>query len=163
MCYPWLHPYNANKLQPRSSPCVSAGYSTEHYAYWCLDQQTNRIFISHHVIFVEHSFSFPERLVQLDSLSQWALLDSPPCYSIHVVSTPTPSSAPASAPTAPVSNSLATTPQVSIFLSSPALPTPPPTPTPPSPPSHYIVTRSKNNIFKPNKKFCLTTTDAGQK
>ena len=58
MCYRWLRPYNTNKLQLRSRPFVFDVYSIEHNTYRCLDPQTNRIFISRHVIFVEHSFPF---------------------------------------------------------------------------------------------------------
>ncbi|KAI9162012.1 hypothetical protein LWI28_022900 [Acer negundo] len=58
LCYLWLRPYTSHKLQPRSRPCVFVGYSNEHNAYLCLDQSTSRVFVSRHVVFVEHNFPF---------------------------------------------------------------------------------------------------------
>ncbi|KAK1441497.1 hypothetical protein QVD17_07436 [Tagetes erecta] len=56
LCYPWLKPYATSKLQPHSQPCIFLGYSTSRSAYKCLDSQTNRLYHSRHVIFVEDIF-----------------------------------------------------------------------------------------------------------
>ncbi|BAB10876.1 polyprotein [Arabidopsis thaliana] len=58
LCYPWLRPYNTNKLEARSTMCVFLGYSLTQSAYLCLDIATNRIYTSRHVQFVESSFPF---------------------------------------------------------------------------------------------------------
>jgi Reverse transcriptase (RNA-dependent DNA polymerase)/GAG-pre-integrase domain len=57
-CYPYIRPYAANKLSPRSTPCVFLGYSIMYKGYKCLSLNTNKIYISRHVIFDEYSFSF---------------------------------------------------------------------------------------------------------
>jgi hypothetical protein len=58
LCYPWLRPYSAHKLDTRSKPCVFIGYSLTQSAYYCLDPSTSKIFISRHVKFVENVFPF---------------------------------------------------------------------------------------------------------
>ncbi|KAM1873468.1 hypothetical protein ACFX13_007300 [Malus domestica] len=57
-CFPYLRPYNNNKLQFRSTKCVFLGYSLNHQGYRCLDISTNRIFLSRHVVFDEGNFPF---------------------------------------------------------------------------------------------------------
>lgn len=57
-CYPHLRPYNAHKLDFRSTPCVFLGYSTSHHGYRCLDPSSDRIYIARHVRFNEHNFPF---------------------------------------------------------------------------------------------------------
>ena len=56
LCYPWLKPYATSKLQPHSQPCVFLGYSASKSAYKCFDLQTNRLYHSRHVNFVEDTF-----------------------------------------------------------------------------------------------------------
>lgn len=58
LCYPWLRPYNSTKLEPKSSPCVFIGYSLTQSAYFCLQPQTQRIYVSRHVRFDETIFPF---------------------------------------------------------------------------------------------------------
>ena len=58
-CLPWLRPYRTHKLQTRSTPCVFLGYSSTQSAYLCFDPSTNRLFVSRHVRFDEHTFPFP--------------------------------------------------------------------------------------------------------
>ena len=60
LCFPFIHPYNAHKLDYCSTQCVFLGYSSSHLVYHCLDLSSNRIFISHRVCFHEHQFSFLE-------------------------------------------------------------------------------------------------------
>ena len=61
-CWPNLHPYNTNKLQPRSLQCVFLGYSLRHKGYKCFHVSTGRLYISRDVIFQETTFPFFESL-----------------------------------------------------------------------------------------------------
>ena len=45
-CFPYLRPYNTNKLQFRSKKCVFLGYSLNHQGYRCLDISTGCIYLS---------------------------------------------------------------------------------------------------------------------
>ncbi|CAJ2653122.1 unnamed protein product [Trifolium pratense] len=58
LCFPWLRPYTTNKLENRSKPCIFLGYSNPHHAFLCLDPLSNRVYISRHVNFIEHSFPY---------------------------------------------------------------------------------------------------------
>jgi histone deacetylase 1/2 len=58
LCFPFLQPYNAHKLDYRYTPCVFLGYSSCHQGYRCLDFSSNRLYISYHVRFHENSFPF---------------------------------------------------------------------------------------------------------
>jgi len=60
LCFPFLRPYNAYKLDYRSTPCMFLGYSSCHLGYRCLDLSSDRIYISRHVRFHENSFPFIE-------------------------------------------------------------------------------------------------------
>lgn len=57
-CYPWLQPYNNNKLEPRFRLCVFNGYcpTTKHYR--CFDRESSKVFISRHLLFQEDLFPF---------------------------------------------------------------------------------------------------------
>ena len=56
--FSFLQPYNVHKLDYHSTPCVFLGYSSCHLGYRCLDLSSDRIYISRHVRFHEHSFPF---------------------------------------------------------------------------------------------------------
>lgn len=58
LCFPWLRPYTAHKLDDRSLPCVFIGYSITQSAYLCLHLSTVRIYTSRHVLFVESHFIY---------------------------------------------------------------------------------------------------------
>lgn len=58
LCFPWLRPYNKNKLEFCSRPCVFLGYSTNHLGYRCMDIDTGYVFLSRHVVFNEKVFPF---------------------------------------------------------------------------------------------------------
>jgi hypothetical protein len=55
-CYPNTTTTAPYKLSPRSTWCVFLGYSADNKGYRCLDLSINRLIISRHVIFDEHSF-----------------------------------------------------------------------------------------------------------
>jgi histone deacetylase 1/2 len=61
-CACWLHtrPYNSRKLEFRLVKCVFLGYSSTHKGYKCLHIPTNRIYISHDVVFDEQVFPFAD-------------------------------------------------------------------------------------------------------
>ncbi|KAK1416517.1 hypothetical protein QVD17_32308 [Tagetes erecta] len=61
-CYPWLRPYTTSKLQPRSTKCIFLGYSNSKSAYKCLDPNTNRLYHSRHVLFIDHKFPFQKSI-----------------------------------------------------------------------------------------------------
>ena len=58
LCFPFLRPYHAHKLDFRSSPCVVLGYSSSHLGYHCLYLASQRIYVSRHVRFHEDVFPF---------------------------------------------------------------------------------------------------------
>lgn len=62
LCFPLLRPYNANKLEPRSAPCIFLGYSLTQSAYLCLEPKTNRLYVSRHVRFDESKFPYHQLL-----------------------------------------------------------------------------------------------------
>lgn len=136
-CFPWLRPYSTHKLDNRSQPCIFVGYSLTQSAYLCLDLESNRLYTSRHTEFVENEFPFSK------SHSQPPL--SPPLELPHSHSIPLPPTVEYSSPT--------------------PLPTCPPSrqdPSPEAPSSsptrHHMTTRSRNNIHKPNPKYCLTSS-----
>jgi len=53
LCFPFLRPYNAHKLDFRSTPCVFLGYNSSHIGYRCLDLSSNHVYISRHIRFHE--------------------------------------------------------------------------------------------------------------
>jgi len=58
LCFPFLHPYHAQKLDFQSSPYVFLGYSSSHFGYCCLDLESHRIYVFCHVCFHENVFPF---------------------------------------------------------------------------------------------------------
>jgi hypothetical protein len=57
-CYPNLRPFNARKLEYRSTQCVFLGYSNIHKGFKCLDINSGRLYISRDAIFDETIFPF---------------------------------------------------------------------------------------------------------
>ena len=66
-CYPNLSASTAHKLAPRSVMCVFLGYLENHKGYRCFDPISNRVYISRHVVFDEHSFPFAEMTNSADA------------------------------------------------------------------------------------------------
>ena len=67
-CFPLLTPYNSNKLQPKTKPCIFLGYPPLSKGYICLDQSTNQIYTSRHVLFDESYFPKLISSITLDIL-----------------------------------------------------------------------------------------------
>ena len=63
-CFPFLRPYNQNKLQFRSAKCIFLSYSSKHKGYLCL-HSSGKIYVACDVLFneVESPFSngFPSK------------------------------------------------------------------------------------------------------
>ncbi|KAK2451888.1 myosin-16 [Trifolium repens] len=58
-CFPFLRPYNTQKLDFHSKECIFLGYSPSHKGYKCLDS-TSKFFISKDVVFNETRFPYYE-------------------------------------------------------------------------------------------------------
>jgi hypothetical protein len=58
LCYPNTSATTTHKLSPRSVPCAFLGYPSSHKGYRCLNLVTQKLIISHHVIFDETVFPF---------------------------------------------------------------------------------------------------------
>ncbi|KAJ9554025.1 hypothetical protein OSB04_018070 [Centaurea solstitialis] len=58
--YPYLRDYAANKLSPRSLPCIFIGYCSQYKGYQCLEPTTSRIYVTRHAKFDEHLFPFTD-------------------------------------------------------------------------------------------------------
>ncbi|KAM1666313.1 hypothetical protein ACFX1X_045967 [Malus domestica] len=176
LCFPWLRPYNSNKLLPRSRPCLFLGYFSTQSAYLCLNLPSRRMFVSHHVRFDENTFPFSSRDSVIPSVpspdsTAWSAV-TPAVISIpaHIADVP-----PVPSHTSSQHAATQTPSEVSELCLSPA-PSPsatahPPSPhhliptsiiplPPPPPPNnfnhHPMTTRAKNNIFKP-KQLCTAT------
>lgn len=69
LCFPYIRPYTAHKLQPRSVTCVFIGYLLSQKGYKCLNLETNQVYISRHVVFDENNFPF-KNFISSDSSQQ---------------------------------------------------------------------------------------------
>jgi histone deacetylase 1/2 len=58
--WPNLRPYNARKLQYRSTRCVFLGYSNLHKGFKCLEPTTGRVYVSRDVVFDESVYPFAQ-------------------------------------------------------------------------------------------------------
>ncbi|KAI3507180.1 hypothetical protein L1887_22027 [Cichorium endivia] len=182
--YPYLRDYAANKLSPRSLPCVFLGYCSRYKGFKCLEPSTSRIYITRHARFDESCFPFngPTASTHAHLLSMTRFSDD---------SLPTPVSQPSSPPVVPVSVSPPSSPPCGLcdeVSGSPPVPPPattspasattpsvssPPSATPdapstfdsgfsspavepsPQPSGHPMMTRAKAGIFKPKHRADL--------
>ena len=60
--FPYLRPYNTNKLQFHSKQYVFLGYSLNHQGYRCLDSSTGHVYLPYHVIFYQSSLPFEKTI-----------------------------------------------------------------------------------------------------
>ena len=174
-CFPYLRPYNTNKLQFRSKQCVFLGYSLNHQGYHCLDQSTSHIYLSRHVIFDELSFPFQETTNTLFAETASPYFNSPleivtePLASIvspntTILPPDPPTQNPPNVPTTsitPTTNILITPP----IITEPTQPNTTPITNPiitktshPNTNHHPMVTRSRAGTSKPNPKYALNVT-----
>ncbi|PKU87466.1 Retrovirus-related Pol polyprotein from transposon TNT 1-94 [Dendrobium catenatum] len=155
LCYPWLRPYNTDKLSPRSQPCVFLGYSSQQKGYKCFNSSTNKILISHHVMFQEHIFPYmPTTDVSSSSL------DSQTTYISPLLTTPA-SISHTSAPIIPrtcQSHTPVTGHAPVPDLLPPSATAEPLSPDPPYALSHPMQTRAKSGIYKPKIIYGLSVT-----
>lgn len=56
--YPFLRPFNSNKLQPRSTQCIFMGFFIGYKGVICYEKQTGRLIVPRHVIHDEEVFPF---------------------------------------------------------------------------------------------------------
>ncbi|TYK18485.1 putative mitochondrial protein [Cucumis melo var. makuwa] len=87
-CFVLLHPREHTKLEPRARLYCFLGYGTEHKGFRCWDPLSNRLRISRHVTFWEHtkfsrlssfhtSFSSPQPFFTDTSIDLFPLSESP--------------------------------------------------------------------------------------
>ncbi|KAJ0850106.1 putative RNA-directed DNA polymerase [Helianthus annuus] len=151
-CFPYLRPYNRHKMDFRSTPCVFLGYSPLHHGYQCLDLDTERVYIAHHVRFNETHFPFQPKIPRPTTEP------TPPYYSTFpdipgtiptVETTLTADTTPTATPTpiATTTPTVATAPTVTPIelVSSP-------TSQPPSPPPHPRPSNLRQNP-KPTTRY----------
>nr|GEX76253.1 ribonuclease H-like domain-containing protein [Tanacetum cinerariifolium]GEX76257.1 ribonuclease H-like domain-containing protein [Tanacetum cinerariifolium]GEX76562.1 ribonuclease H-like domain-containing protein [Tanacetum cinerariifolium] len=167
LCYPYTFP--PHKLAPRTTPSIFLGYPYNHHGYRCLDLNTNKIIISHHVTFDETVFPFgsmtptrPPSYQFLDDNLDTSLI------ALRLLTTPTfrQQTSPQTTQQTTPQATPQTTPLTSLPTPSPlntTLPpnTSPPNTSPPPPPStsqHPMVTRSKVGIVKANPKYNFHVT-----
>lgn len=150
LCYPWLRPYTTNKLEPRSTPCVFLGYSLTQSAYLCFNPSTSRMFVSRHVQFVENQFPFLSLIAPQPSTVDnhepaWVPSVEPTHYRHEAEQALVPASTAADQSPEPIveeeEDHTTTTQQQD-----------------PQPAQHQMVTRSRNNIVKPNPRYCLSVS-----
>ena len=76
--FPFIRPYNKNKLAFHSTPCIYLGQSLTHCAYHCLDITTGRIYLARHAKFIESEFSYKSHFPTSHSvnISSWLQITS---------------------------------------------------------------------------------------
>lgn len=157
LCYPWLRPYSQHKLTPKSTPCIFLGYSLTQSAYLCLDLSKSRVYTSRHVEFCENNFPFLSLSSNLvssvpsieSSSSQSPTASIVPIYHQPLTSSISPPAPPEPTPQIP-SPTETTDTTTTISTSSTAASTSTLLAAPSRP-----VTRSMNQIVKPNPKYGL--------
>jgi len=90
LCYPWLCPYTAHTLDPRSKPYIFLGYSLSQSAYVFFEPESSKIIVFRHVSFIEHIFPY-HSLHKQESLCTSTTVD---IWIPLVITIPTSTSAP---------------------------------------------------------------------
>jgi hypothetical protein len=120
-CFVLLQPHEHSKLDPRSRLCCFLGYGIEHKGYRCWDPISQRLRISRHVVFWEHTM--------FNSLSKFTTCSTPSFFTNP--SLPLFPISPADSPTSPLAPPLAVDP---VLDQTPDLPlAAPPADSPASP------------------------------
>ncbi|KAJ0640006.1 putative RNA-directed DNA polymerase [Helianthus annuus] len=186
--FPCLRDYTPHKLAPCSLPCLFIGYCSKYKGYRCLDPITSRVYVTRSARFDETHFPLdlsttaqPLNTLPISTFLDPAFAQSSthlPSPSPTLITTtlhesshfhvpffnqpPTTNSPPVTPLTSPSSSS-ASSPDVTPPPSPTAVVTPPSTPTPPpSPPlvpSHPMITRAKDGVFKPRHRVDLAHTE----
>ncbi|KAM0063403.1 putative RNA-directed DNA polymerase [Helianthus debilis subsp. tardiflorus] len=159
LSYPFLGDTRADKLSPKSTPCIFVGYAPSHLGYLCYDPHTSRMYTSRHVRFHESIFDIPG-----SSSTSTASSDSipfsipPPSLSTSVSSLSSPSSPIIPSSSSPIIPSSSSHAIPSPDITSPSFPPPPHPPPPPPPtttttlvPTHPMVTRSRDHTRQPRQ------------
>lgn len=123
-CFPHLKPYAANKLDPRSLPCVFLGYNDKYKGYRCYHPPTKRVYISRHVLFAEQAFPYADIYSQYRGDPSTSLMSAWRCGSpSEAVSPPAEPFTPPEIPT-PIHHSEAPvevdTPEIPVEVDPPA-------------------------------------------
>lgn len=58
LSFPYLRPFNENKMQDSSIICTFFGFAPNHRSYLCLHMESKKVITSWHVIFSEIEFPF---------------------------------------------------------------------------------------------------------
>jgi len=101
LCFPFLRPYNAHKLDFRSTPCVFLGYSTSHLGYRCFDLSSKQIYLARHVRFHENIFPLDKTEQMAATPKQPSALSIPVTLHPLMPPSPVPSPLPSTLPTPP--------------------------------------------------------------
>ncbi|CAN0925281.1 Retrovirus-related Pol polyprotein from transposon TNT 1-94 [Linum grandiflorum] len=151
LCYPYLRPYNATKIDFRTLPCIFLGYSSSHKSYFCYHFPTSRLYISRHVIFDESIFpSVPPSTSIVPPVSSL-----PTTFSLlqHTAAIPPTQVAPPISNTLSSSSNSSTSTASSNSMPPSTQPNPPPPPPPPTPPSYQQPTsNSKAKTLPPTQR-----------
>ncbi|GAU39478.1 hypothetical protein TSUD_159100 [Trifolium subterraneum] len=157
LCFPHLRPYNKNKLQLRSSPCIYLGVSLQHKGHKYLDA-SGKIYVSKDVIFHESNFPYTNlfpTILDTHSTHNNSPTDSPPPYNLNKDKSPTTLTQQTSPLTIQQINSLISQPITSSQTTQTNTTSPLIRPISPSPPSishqndHAMITRGKTGNLKP--------------
>lgn len=57
-CFPYLQDHNKNKFEPKTQPYIFIGYSPLHKGFQCYHPDSQKFFISRHVVFYEIVFPY---------------------------------------------------------------------------------------------------------
>lgn len=152
LCHPWLNPYTSHKLEPKSTPCVFIGYSKTQSAYHYWDPLAHKIYTSRHVHFVKNEFPYTHltscaKLSSKPTPDSWCPIELPVIQTSPIQNQPDPQYVASSSANENQSPS-SSQPEPPAMISSP---------NPPQNPTQGVITRSRNNIHKPNPKYAHPT------